>query len=76
LAWTLAATNLTPALLASPGTDGPTVAPGFLILADGPPSARSLAAGLALAILVLDVGALTVAWACGALPRLEDYEPP
>ncbi len=69
LAWSLAATNLTPALLASPGTDGPTVAPGMLILADGHPSARSLAAGLALGILALNVAALTVAWACGALPR-------
>jgi len=75
LAWSLAATNLTPALLASPGTDGPTVAPGVLILADGHPNARSLAAGLALGILALDVAALTVAWACGALPRSGDCEP-
>jgi len=75
LAWSLAATNLTPALLAAPGTDGPTVAPGILFLADGPSSARSLAAGLALGILALDVAALTVAWACGALPRPEDHAP-
>jgi len=75
LAWSLAATNLTPALLASPGTDGPTVAPGVVFLADGPPEARGLAADLALGILVLDVAALTVAWACGALPRLGDCEP-
>jgi len=76
LAWSLAATNLTPALLASPGTDGPTVAPGVLILADGHPNARSLAAVLALGILALNVAALAVAWACGALPRPEDFEPP
>ncbi len=75
LAWSLAATNLTPALLASPGTDGPTVAPGVLILADGHPEARSLAAGLALGILALNVAALTVAWACGALPRTGDCAP-
>jgi iron(III) transport system permease protein len=76
LAWSLAATNLTPALLASPGTDGPTVAPGLLILADGHPNARSLAAVVGLGILALDVAALTVAWACGALPRPGDCEPP
>ncbi len=75
-AWALAATNLTPALLASPGTDGPTLAPGFLILAEGLRDARSLAAGLALLILALHVAALAMAWACGALPRLDLGEPP
>lgn len=76
MAWALAATNLTPALLASPGTDGPTLAPAFLILADGQRDARSLAAGLALGILALNAVALAVAWACGALPALEGCEPP
>jgi ABC-type Fe3+ transport system permease subunit len=76
LAWSLAAANLTPALLASPGTDGPTVAPGLLILAAGNPHARSVAASLALLILALYVAALTVARASGALPRSGDCEQP
>jgi iron(III) transport system permease protein len=76
LTWALAATNLTPALLASPGTDGPTLGPGLLILADGRPGARSIAATVALCILALDLAAFGLARACGALPRLEDCEPP
>jgi hypothetical protein len=76
LAWALAATNLTPALLASPGTDGLTVGPGFLILADGQADARALAAGLALGIFTLDLIALAVASACRALPRIKDFELP
>jgi ABC-type Fe3+ transport system permease subunit len=76
LAWALAATSLGPALLASPGSDGPTVAPGFVILAEGNPNARGLAADLALGILLLSVAALSLAWVLGALPRLEDCDPP
>jgi ABC-type Fe3+ transport system permease subunit len=75
-AWATAATNLAPALLASPGTDGPTLATGALILADGGPSAQAVAACVALGILTLELAAFTVAWACGALPQLERREPP
>jgi iron(III) transport system permease protein len=72
--WTMAATNLTPALLASPGTDGPTLAPGVLVLADGGLSARALAACAALGILALQLAALAFAWICGSLPRLARHE--
>jgi hypothetical protein len=74
LVWSLAATNLTPALLASAGADGPTMAPTFVMLADGTSGDQSIAAALALGILVIDVTALTVCSACGAVPRLDNCE--
>jgi iron(III) transport system permease protein len=71
LIWALAATNLTPALLFTPWTDGRTVAPGVLVLADGPPEARAQAAALALCIFAVNVAALALARLTSALPRAD-----
>jgi iron(III) transport system permease protein len=76
LAWALAATNLTPALLYSTGIEPRTLAPAVLTLAEGPGGERALAAALALAILVIELAAFAVAWACGALPRQSEIELP
>ena len=48
LAWSFAATNLTPALLFEPWIDGQTIGPAVLRLAAGPADARAQAALLAL----------------------------
>jgi hypothetical protein len=67
LAASLAATNLTPALLFTPWSDGQTVAPAILALVDGPDDARFQAAALALLaiaglLIALPVARLTSAW--------------
>jgi iron(III) transport system permease protein len=69
LIWALAATNLSPALLFTPWTDGRNVAPGVLVLADGPGEARAQAAALALCIVAVNVAALAVGRLTSALPR-------
>jgi hypothetical protein len=70
----LAATNLTPALLFEPWSDGRTLAPAIVQLAAGPADARSLAAALALGAIAINVTALCIAWATCALPRSVDVE--
>ena len=67
--WSLAATNLTPALLFEPWTDGRTIAPAVVHLAAGPADARSQAAALALCAIAINLAALAVARASSALPR-------
>jgi ABC-type Fe3+ transport system permease subunit len=56
-----AATNLTPALLFSPGADGKTMGPAILDLAGGDALSRSQAAILALTALVVNLTAIAVA---------------
>jgi hypothetical protein len=70
-----AATSLTPALLFTPWMDGRTVAPGVLVLADGPDDARLLAAALALGALAVNIAVLVVARLTSALPRNGEWEP-
>jgi iron(III) transport system permease protein len=61
LACALAATNLTPALLFEPWSDGRTIAPAVVVLAGGVAEERSLAATLALAAIALNASALCAA---------------
>jgi len=68
LAWALAATNLTPALLFEPGTEAQTIGPAVLSLAAGPADARSHAAALALVAIAVNLTALAVARVTSALP--------
>ena len=49
--------------------DGRTVAPGILVLADGPEDARLQAAVLALGAMAVNLAALSVARLTSALPR-------
>jgi len=74
LVWALAATNLTPALLFAPWTDGRTVAPGVVVLAGGAGEAPSQAAALALLAVAVNIGALLLARLTSALPRSHDFE--
>ncbi len=69
LATCFAATCLTPALLFTPWMDGRTIAPGIVILADGPEDARLQAAALALIALAANVAALIAARLTSAWPR-------
>jgi hypothetical protein len=69
LACSLAATNLTPALLFEPWTDGQTVAPAVLLMAVGPADARSQAAMLALCAIAVNLLALAMARVSSVLPR-------
>jgi hypothetical protein len=69
LAAGFAATNLTPALLLTPWMDGRTVAPGILVLADGPDAARLQAAALALGAIAVNLAALIAARFTSAVPR-------
>jgi len=71
LIWALAATNLSPALLFTPWTDGRTVAPGVLVLADGPGEARAQAAALAVCVVAVNLVALAIARLTSALPRAD-----
>ena len=61
LTCTLAATNLSPALLFTPWTDGRTIAPGILTLANGPGDAPTQAAALALCVVTVNLATLAVA---------------
>jgi hypothetical protein len=63
-----AATNLTPALLFSTGTDRPTLGPAFLDLAGGEALAQSQASALALAGIFVNLAAIAVAKGTRALP--------
>jgi hypothetical protein len=74
LAWAFAATNVAPALLFEPWSDGQTVGPASLALAAGPPEARSRAAALALGAIAVNLAALAIARATSALPRRVDLE--
>jgi ABC-type Fe3+ transport system permease subunit len=69
LATCFAATCLTPALLFTPWMDGRTIAPGIVILADGPDDARLQAAALALTALAANITALVAARLTSAWPR-------
>jgi ABC-type molybdate transport system permease subunit len=69
LAFSLAATNLTPALLFEPWIDGQTVAPAVLLLAVGSADARSQAAMLALCAIAVNLLALAIARVSSVLPR-------
>jgi ABC-type Fe3+ transport system permease subunit len=68
-----AATNLTPALLFTPFSDGRTTAPEILALAVGSDDARSVAAALAIGVLATQVAALAIAGITSAWPG--DWEP-
>jgi ABC-type Fe3+ transport system permease subunit len=74
LAWALAATNLTPALLFVPWTEGMTISPGVLALAEGPGDARFQAAGLALCAVAINLAALAVARATSAIRDPQETE--
>jgi hypothetical protein len=74
LIWVLAATNVSPALLFTPWTDGRTVAPGVLDLANGPGDARSQAAALALCAIAANVAALAFARLTSARPRADFWD--
>jgi ABC-type Fe3+ transport system permease subunit len=74
LACSLAATNLTPALLFEPWIDGQTVAPAVLLLAVGPTDARSQAAMLALCAIAVNLLALAIARVSAVLPRGLDLD--
>ncbi len=63
-----AATCLTPALFFTPWIDGRTIAPGILILADGPDPARRQAAVLGLMVLAVNLTALIAARLTAASP--------
>ena len=63
-----AATNLTPSLLFSLGTDRKTLGPAFLELAGGDALARSQAAVLALAAVLVNLAAIAAARGARALP--------
>ena len=75
LVWALAATNLTPALLFAPWTDGRTVAPGIVALAGGAGEEPAQAAALALLAVAVNVGALFLARLTSALPLSEAWGP-
>ncbi len=68
LAGAFAATNLTPALLFAVGSDRKTLGPAFLDLAGGDALARSQAAALALAAVLVNLAAITVACTTQATP--------
>jgi ABC-type Fe3+ transport system permease subunit len=68
LAFSLAATNLTPALLFEPWADGRTIAPAVVIMATGAADARSLAAVLALCAIAMNLLALAIARVASAGP--------
>ena len=74
LVWSLAATNLVPALLFEPWIDGRTIAPAVVHLAAGPADARAQAAALALCAIAINLAALAVARVSSALPRSVDLE--
>jgi ABC-type Fe3+ transport system permease subunit len=74
LAWSIAATNLSPALLFEPWIDGRTIAPAVLQLAAGPADARSQAAVLALCASAINLAALAMARMSSALPRTLDLD--
>jgi hypothetical protein len=70
--WVLAATNLTPALLFAPWTDGRIAAAGVVVLAAGAGDERAQAAALALCVIVVNVGAFAVARLTSAVQLSED----
>jgi ABC-type Fe3+ transport system permease subunit len=74
LAWALAATNLTPALLFAPWSDERTVVPGVVILAGGVGEAAAQAAALALLAVAVNMTALVTARLTSAVPRAVDFE--
>jgi iron(III) transport system permease protein len=57
-----AAIGIAPAILLAPTMDSRSIGPGIVILASGPENARSQAALLALAIIVIALGALGWQW--------------
>jgi hypothetical protein len=69
LIWVLAATNLSPALLFTPWSDGRTAAPGIVDLANGGGDARARAASLALCVVAVNLAAVVVARLTAAPPR-------
>ena len=74
LVWSLAATNLVPALLFEPWTDGRTIAPAILQLAAGSADARAQAAALALCAVASNLAALAMARVSSALPGTLDLD--
>jgi hypothetical protein len=72
IVWVGAATNLTPALLFSPGGDGRILGPAFLSLSGGDATARSQAAALALAAVLANLTAVAVAYGAGVEPDEKD----
>jgi ABC-type Fe3+ transport system permease subunit len=68
LAAGFAATCLTPALLFTPWIDGRSLAPGILILAEGPKDARGQAAVLGLLVVAVNTFALIAARLTSASP--------
>ncbi len=68
LAAGFAATCLTPALFFTPWIDGRTIAPGILILADGPDDGRRQAAVLGLMVIAVNLTALIAARLTSASP--------
>ncbi len=69
--WALAATNLSPALLFTPWSDGLTVASGVLDLANGAGDAPAQAAALALCVIAVNLAALVVARSTFALRQAD-----
>jgi hypothetical protein len=68
LLWAFAATNVSPALLFTPWTDGRTVGPGILELATGTGDSQAQAAALALCVVPINILALAFARLTSALP--------
>ena len=64
-----------PALLFTPWTDGRTIAPGMLVLADGPGDARLQAAALACCLIAANLAALCAATVASGPPPEWDPEP-
>ena len=67
-----AATNLTPALIFSIGSDRKPLGPAILDLAAGDAAARSRAAALALAAVLASLAAVAAAQATRSLPSARD----
>jgi ABC-type Fe3+ transport system permease subunit len=74
LVGSLAATNLTPALLFERWSDGQTLAPAIVRTAVASAADLSLAAALALCAITINMVALGIAWVSSALPRTLDLD--
>ncbi len=72
----LAATNFVPSLLFTPWMDGTTIAPGMLILADGPDDGRRQAAALACCLIAGGLIGLLAARLAPAPPPEWNPDPP
>jgi ABC-type Fe3+ transport system permease subunit len=68
---TLAATNLSPAILFTSWSEGCTLGPGVLVLVDGSGHSRTQAGSLAVCIIALNLAALGFARLTQALPRTD-----